>query len=124
MRMTLRLVSVALLLSTSSALAFDTSKLIQFGSLPLDDFTPIITKSRVASSLVGYRLRLLGLRDAAPHPSRYSGPRDLAFNPLVGLRGRDLLNGVPTLLKAFINESTIAARQWLWFMGELGKIAV
>ena len=80
MRMTLRLVSVALLLSTSSALAFDTSKLIQFGSLPLDDFTPIITKSRVASSLVGYRLRLLGLRDAAPHPSRYSGPRDLAFN--------------------------------------------
>jgi hypothetical protein len=31
---------------------------------------------------------------------------------------------VPTLLKAFINEPTIAARQWLWFMGELGKIAV
>jgi hypothetical protein len=42
--MTLRLVPVALLLGTSSALAFDTSKLIQFGSLPLDDLTPVIAK--------------------------------------------------------------------------------
>jgi hypothetical protein len=43
--MTLRLVPVALLLATSSALAFDTSKLGQFGSLPLDDLTPIISNS-------------------------------------------------------------------------------
>jgi hypothetical protein len=43
--MTLRLVPFALLLGTSSALAFDTSKLIQFGSLPLDDLTPVIAKS-------------------------------------------------------------------------------
>jgi hypothetical protein len=28
----------------SSALAFDTSKLSQFGSLPLDDLTPVIAK--------------------------------------------------------------------------------
>jgi hypothetical protein len=42
--MTLRLVPVALLLCTSSALAFDTSKLIQFGTLPLDDLTPVIAK--------------------------------------------------------------------------------
>jgi hypothetical protein len=41
----LRLVPVALLLGTSSALAFDTSKLSQFGSLPLDDLTPVIAKS-------------------------------------------------------------------------------
>jgi polyhydroxyalkanoate synthase len=47
----------------------------------------------------------------------------LALNPLVGLRGQDLLDGVATVLKAFINEPTIAARQWLWFMDELGKIA-
>jgi polyhydroxyalkanoate synthase subunit PhaC len=47
----------------------------------------------------------------------------LALNPLVGLRGRDLLDGVATALKAFINEPTIAARQWLWFLDELGKIA-
>ena len=43
--MSLRLVPLALLLGTSSALAFDTSKLIEFGSLPLDDLTPVITKS-------------------------------------------------------------------------------
>jgi len=43
--MTLRLVPVALLLGTSSALAFDTSKLIQFGTLPFDDLTPVIAKS-------------------------------------------------------------------------------
>src|SRR5215471_17299653 len=43
--MTLRLVLVALLLGISSALAFDTSKLIQFGTLPLDDLTPVIAKS-------------------------------------------------------------------------------
>src|SRR5262249_24781136 len=43
--MSLRLVPIALLLGTSSALAFDTSKLIEFGSLPLDDLTPVIVKS-------------------------------------------------------------------------------
>src|SRR5262250_3296569 len=43
--MTLRLVLVALLLGTSSALAFDSSKLIQFGTLPLDDLTPVIAQS-------------------------------------------------------------------------------
>src|SRR5262245_1577750 len=47
----------------------------------------------------------------------------LTLNPLVGLRGHDLLDGAATVLKAFINEPTIAANQWLWFMGELGKIA-
>jgi hypothetical protein len=39
------LVTLALLLSMSSALAFDTSKLGQWGSLPLDDLAPIIAKS-------------------------------------------------------------------------------
>ena len=43
--MPLRLVPLALLLGTSSALAFDTSKLGQWGSLPLDDLTPVIAKS-------------------------------------------------------------------------------
>jgi hypothetical protein len=41
----LRLVPVALLLGSSSALAFDTSELGQWGSLPLDDLTPIIAKA-------------------------------------------------------------------------------
>jgi hypothetical protein len=43
--MSLRLVPLAFLLGTSSALAFDTSKLVQFGSLPLDDLTSVIAKS-------------------------------------------------------------------------------
>ena len=43
--MPLRLVPLALLLGTSSALAFDTSKLGQWGSLPLDDLTPVIAWS-------------------------------------------------------------------------------
>jgi hypothetical protein len=42
--MSLRLVPLLLLLGTS-ALAFDTSKLSQWGSLPLDDLTPLIAKS-------------------------------------------------------------------------------
>jgi polyhydroxyalkanoate synthase len=47
----------------------------------------------------------------------------LALNPLVGLRDRDLFDGVATVFKAVANEPAAAARQWLWFMGELGKIA-
>jgi hypothetical protein len=43
--MTLRFVPIALLLGTSSALAFDTSKLGQFGSLPFDDLAPVIDKT-------------------------------------------------------------------------------
>jgi hypothetical protein len=43
--MSLRLVPLALLLGTSSALAFDTSKLGQWGSLFLDDLAPLIAKS-------------------------------------------------------------------------------
>ena len=43
--MSLRLVPLALLLGTSSALAFDTSKIGQWGSLFLDDLAPVIAKS-------------------------------------------------------------------------------
>jgi hypothetical protein len=43
--MSLRLIPLALLFGTSSALAFDTSKLGQWGSLFLDDLTPVIAKS-------------------------------------------------------------------------------
>jgi hypothetical protein len=43
--MFLRLVLLVLLLGASSALAFDTSKLGQWGSLPLDDLKPVIAKS-------------------------------------------------------------------------------
>jgi hypothetical protein len=43
--MSLRLVLLALLLGTSSALAFDTSKVGQWGSLFLDDLAPVIAQS-------------------------------------------------------------------------------
>jgi hypothetical protein len=43
--MSLTLVTLALLLGTSSALAFDTRKLGQWGSLSLDDLTPVIANS-------------------------------------------------------------------------------
>ena len=43
--MIVRLVPAALLLGISSASAFDTSKLVQFGTLPFDDLAPVIAKS-------------------------------------------------------------------------------
>ena len=43
--MLLRLVALALLLTTSSALAFDTSKVGQWGSMYLDDLAPLVAKS-------------------------------------------------------------------------------
>ena len=74
--MTLRLVLVALLLGTSSALAFDSSKLIQFGTLPLDDLTPVIAKSALLQKEISKALsednkeradvRCLGMRFPGP----------------------------------------------------------
>jgi len=43
--MTFRLVLIALLIGAFPALAFDTSELGQWGSLPLDDLAPLIAKS-------------------------------------------------------------------------------
>ena len=74
--MTLRLVLVALLLGTPSALAFDSSKLIQFGTLPLDDLTPVIAKSALLQKEISKALsednkeradvRCLGMRFPGP----------------------------------------------------------
>jgi polyhydroxyalkanoate synthase subunit PhaC len=50
--------------------------------------------------------------------SRYT----LALNPLVGLRGKDLLDGAGILFKAMLNEPTVAVAQWLSFLGELSEI--
>ena len=43
--MTIRLVAIALLLGSSAALAFDSTKVGQWGSLYLDDLSPILAKS-------------------------------------------------------------------------------
>jgi hypothetical protein len=43
--MAMRLVALALLLGPSTALAFDSTKVGQWGSLYLDDLAPILAKS-------------------------------------------------------------------------------
>jgi polyhydroxyalkanoate synthase subunit PhaC len=48
----------------------------------------------------------------------------LALNPLIGLRGKDLMDSAAILLKAAVSEPTVAAGQWLSFLGELGGIGV
>jgi polyhydroxyalkanoate synthase len=46
----------------------------------------------------------------------------LALNPLVAIRGEDLLGSAGILFKAIVNEPKVAAEQWLSFLGELGSI--
>ncbi|WFU45673.1 alpha/beta fold hydrolase (plasmid) [Bradyrhizobium sp. CB82] len=46
----------------------------------------------------------------------------LALNPLVGIRGEDLLDSAGVLFKAVVNEPKVATEQWLSFLGELGSI--
>ncbi|GLR83616.1 alpha/beta fold hydrolase [Bradyrhizobium iriomotense] len=46
----------------------------------------------------------------------------LALNPLVGIRGQDLLDSAGVLFKAVVNEPKVATEQWLSFLGELGSI--
>jgi polyhydroxyalkanoate synthase len=60
---------------------------------------------------------------AAESVSDEAARSTLALNPLVGLRSQDLFEASATVLKAIANEPAVAARQWLWFIGELGKIA-
>jgi polyhydroxyalkanoate synthase len=46
----------------------------------------------------------------------------LALNPLVGIRGQDLVESAGILFKAIVNEPKVATEQWLSFLGELGSI--
>ena len=46
----------------------------------------------------------------------------LALNPLVGIRGQDLVDSAGILFKAIVNEPKAAAEQWFSFLGELGSI--
>ena len=47
----------------------------------------------------------------------------LAANPLVGVRGRDLLDAARVLLAQTARQPGAAARQYLSLLGELGRIA-
>ncbi len=55
--MSLKAVAIALLLGVTPALAFDTSKLGQWGSLPLSDIMPLIGKTPKLQSEVASALR-------------------------------------------------------------------
>ena len=46
----------------------------------------------------------------------------LAANPLVGVRGQDIFDSVSTLLGKMVSSPAVAARQYLSFLGELGRI--
>src|SRR5271165_5444647 len=55
------------------------------------------------------------LRDqAAQHP--------LAANPLVGVRPEDILDSARLLLGQMLSSPGLAAREYLRFLGELGRI--
>lgn len=47
----------------------------------------------------------------------------LAANPLVGVRGRDLLGSARVLLGKMVSNPGVAAQQYLSFLGALGRIA-
>lgn len=47
----------------------------------------------------------------------------LAANPLVGIRGQDIIDAVRMLLAQMARNPWVAARQYLSFLGELGRIA-
>src|SRR5262252_7346567 len=47
----------------------------------------------------------------------------LAANPLVGVRGEDILDSARVLLAQMLSNPAAAARQYLAFLGELGRIA-
>ena len=46
----------------------------------------------------------------------------LALNPLVGIRGEDIVDSAGVLFKAIVNEPKVATEQWLSFLAELGSI--
>jgi polyhydroxyalkanoate synthase len=47
----------------------------------------------------------------------------VAANPLVGVRGQDILNSAHLLLGELLSNPALAARQYLNFLAELGRIA-
>ena len=62
---------------------------------------------------------------AEPNPdslSEEAARNTLALNPLIGLRGKDLMDSAAILLKAMVNEPTVAGGQWLSFLSEIGRI--
>ena len=63
------------------------------------------------------------IREAASPTPEADAPLTLAANPLVGVRGEDLIDSARVLLGRMISHPGTAARQYLAFLGELGRIA-
>jgi polyhydroxyalkanoate synthase len=64
------------------------------------------------------------LADAQEHDIReQAAAHTLAANPLVGMRGEDILNSARLLLAETLNHPTAAVRQYMALLAELGRIA-
>jgi polyhydroxyalkanoate synthase subunit PhaC len=59
---------------------------------------------------------------SSENPFEEAARNTIALNPLVGIRGKDLLGGAQVLFKAMINEPKVAADQWLSLLGELTAV--
>src|SRR5215831_2390028 len=55
--------------------------------------------------------------------SEQAAQHTLAANPLIGVRGEDILDSTRLLLAHMIRNPVAAAQQYLTFLGELGRIA-
>ena len=61
--------------------------------------------------------------EAADHDlQEQAAQHTLAANPLVGVRGQDILDSARVLLGRMVSNPGMAARQYLSFVGELGRI--
>lgn len=61
-------------------------------------------------------------RSLADEIAEEASQNTLALNPLVGLRGEDLMSAAKTVIGALAAQPQIVAQQWMGFLGELGKI--
>ncbi len=61
---------------------------------------------------------------SADHIREQAAEHTLAANPLVGVRAQDILHSASTLLGRIVSNPAVAARQYLSFLGELGRIAI
>ena len=58
----------------------------------------------------------------ADHIREQAAEHTLAANPLIGVRGQDILDSASTLFGRMVSNPAVAARQYLSFLGELGRI--
>jgi polyhydroxyalkanoate synthase subunit PhaC len=64
---------------------------------------------------------ILGSPDA-DEASDEPGRTTLALNPMIGLRGDDLIGAAQVVMRALVTQPTVAAASWTNFVGSLAKI--